>query len=378
MASIKTAISLLFITFILYRIFLAVRSRFYHYLAFRKYGCLPPPSLPQKDPIFGIDLILEFFRTIRDHCRMQTIQANHARYGHTFQSSPFGSRVVSTIAMRNIQAVFATDMESFGIGATRHMSTQPLLGHGIISSDGPRWKRSRGLIQPVFTRRNLESLENFEVHVNRMMERIPRNGETVDLRPLFAKLILDSSSEFIFGESVNSLLSDSPENIKFLECFNYAKSGVGVRFFLGRMRFLYRDKKFWDACKYVNDWTQKRVDRAIEHDERGERGERYVLAYELARQTTDRDALRQELLNVFFAAHDSAAIALTSIMFDLARHPAAWAKLREEVLAQLGMEAPVTFEALKGLTYLRWVVNESAFAVFPLSAFFSASSTPFP
>lgn len=189
MASIKTAISLLFITFILYRIFLAVRSRFYHYLAFRKYGCLPPPSLPQKDPIFGIDLILEFFRTIRDHCRMQTIQANHARYGHTFQSSPFGSRVVSTIAMRNIQAVFATDMESFGIGATRHMSTQPLLGHGIISSDGPRWKRSRGLIQPVFTRRNLESLENFEVHVNRMMERIPRNGETVDLRPLFAKLV---------------------------------------------------------------------------------------------------------------------------------------------------------------------------------------------
>ena len=90
-------------------------------------------------------------------------------------------------------------------------------------------------------------------------------------------------------------------------------------------------------------------------------GERYVLAHELAKQTGDRDAVRQELLNVFFAAHDSAAIALTSVMFDLARHPAVWARLREEVLG-LG-DAPVTFEVLKSLTYLKWVVNESKFAV---------------
>lgn len=68
------------------------------------------------------------------------------------------------------------------------MSTEPLLGHGIISSDRPRWKRSRGLTQPTFARRNLEPLQNFEVHVGRMMERIPTNGETVDLKPLFAKL----------------------------------------------------------------------------------------------------------------------------------------------------------------------------------------------
>lgn len=114
---------------------------------------------------------------------MQFNHANHARYGNTFQSRPFGSRVVSTITVRNIQAVFATDMDSFGIGATRYMSTEPLLGHGIISSNGPRWKRSRGLIQPTFARRNLESLQNFEVHVCRMMERIPTNGETVDLSP---------------------------------------------------------------------------------------------------------------------------------------------------------------------------------------------------
>lgn len=82
--------------------------------------------------------------------------------------------------------------------------------------------------------------------------------------------ILDSSSEFIFGESVNSLLPDSLENIKFLERINNAKSGVGVRFFLGRLRFLHRDGRFRDACRYVNAWTQQRVDRAFERAQRQE------------------------------------------------------------------------------------------------------------
>ena len=71
--------------------------------------------------------------------------------------------------------------------------------------------------------------------------------------------------------------------------------------------------------------------------------------------------MRQELLNVFFAAHDGAAIALTGIVFNLAQHPAVWAKLRGEVLG-LG-DAPVTFEGLKSPTYLRPVVNESEFAI---------------
>lgn len=116
---------------------------------------------------------------------MQFNQPNHARYSNTFRSRPFGSRVVSTTAVRNIQAMSTTDMDSFGIGATRHMSTEPLLGRGVISLDGPRWKRSRGS----YNRPLLESLQNFEIYVGRMMERIPKNGETVDLKPLFAKLV---------------------------------------------------------------------------------------------------------------------------------------------------------------------------------------------
>ena len=146
MPSITTAISLFSVALTLYKTFLVLQSRFYHYLAFHRYGCLPPPSLPQKDPI------LQFFRTTREHRCMQFNQANHTRYDNTFQYRPFNSRAVSTIAVRNIQAVFATDMDSFGIDATRYMSTEPLLGHGVISSDGPRWKRGRGLIQPTFAR----------------------------------------------------------------------------------------------------------------------------------------------------------------------------------------------------------------------------------
>ena len=58
-----------------------------------------------------------------------------------------------------------------------------------------------------------------------MIQLIPRDGSTVDLQPLFARLALDSSTEFLFGDSVLSL---SPNQISndaqaFLEAYNYGK-----------------------------------------------------------------------------------------------------------------------------------------------------------
>lgn len=41
-----------------------------------------------------------------------------------------------------------------------------------------------------------------------------------------------------------------------------------MRFFLGRLRFLHRGSRFRDACRYVNAWTQQRVDRAFERAQR--------------------------------------------------------------------------------------------------------------
>jgi hypothetical protein len=42
-----------------------------------------------------------------------------------------------------------------------------------------------------------------------MISLIPQNGETIDLMELLYRLTLDASTDYLFGESVNSL--DDPK-----------------------------------------------------------------------------------------------------------------------------------------------------------------------
>jgi cytochrome P450 monooxygenase len=79
----------------------------------------------------------------------------------------------------------------------------------------------------------------------------------------------------------------------------------------------------------------------------------------MAQRLPDKLALRSQILAVFVPSNDTTSIHIASIFFALARHPHAWAKCREEVLA-LG-SAALTFEILRGLKYVNWVINESKF-----------------
>lgn len=79
---------------------------------------------------------------------------------------------------------------------------------------------------------------------------------------------------------------------------------------------------------------------------------------QLAAATTDETELTDQLLNVLLAGRDTTA-GLLSIEFHLlARRHDVWKKLRADV-ETLGREKP-SFQQLRGLKYVSWVVNEGA------------------
>lgn len=180
-----------------------------------------------------------------------------------------------------------------------------------------------------------------------------------DINAIFAdfRQILDSSSEFIFGESFGSLLPSCPiDSQKFLDCFNDAQKGVAARVILGKMRFLLPSDKFRKSCALIRGYTQKHIDRALQQEQKGAMGRKCILMHELAKETSDRSVLSSQLLNVFFAGRDTPAVALTNMFFLLARHPEVWKKCREEAI---GLEkTDLTFEKLKSLRYTQHVINE--------------------
>lgn len=340
------------------------RAREYHSRRklIRQRGCQPPLSLPQKDPFFGLDVVYQLLRSTKDRRRNMSMKEQVDTYGYTFQSKPYGTTKIFTIEPRNLQSIFATNFESFGLEPIRLFALGPFTGKGIMTTDGAFWEHSRALIRPTFARAQIANLSSLEDHLSRLIDLIPRDGSTVDLQPLFARLALDTSTEFLFGESVKSLCAVSSLAAKdFLAAYNYGQAGISRRMQLPKWNFLTRDKRFWASCKIARDFVDGYVAKALAQTASApnEKSGRYILAHELARETNDRTDIRNQLLNLFLPAHDASAVALTNLFFNLARHPHIWAKLRQEALTLAPATEELTFERLKSLKYLQHVLSET-------------------
>jgi len=206
-----------------------------------------------------------------------------------------------------------------------------------------------------------------------LIRRVPQDGSTVDLQPLFFNFTLDASTELLFGESADSQVPGSETGDKDLaEAFDYGLATVKHRMFLGRLMPFHVDAKFQQACKTVRGFADRYVQRATEyrrsldaHPEKKEAKERYIFLNELAKSTRDPEVLRDETLHILYAGRDTTAGVLANTFHALGRHPQVWKKLRDEV-DTLGGVLP-DYEAIRNMPYLKGVINEGKPACAPVT-----------
>ncbi|PQE08550.1 cytochrome P450 protein [Rutstroemia sp. NJR-2017a BBW] len=339
-----------------------------HYrLAARKAGCSSPVKYWHKDPILGLDLFLQRIKDMTSGDSLATDRNLLDRYGKTVLTNNWGTKQYVTMDSANMQTVLALQVDKFGNAPMNHKMCAPLLGDGIMTVDGYAWKRSRQLLNPVFARAQVSELSSFEVHVGKMISRIPRDGSMVDMQPLCKMLFLDNSTEFIFGKSANSLSPESTGTVarRLVHLFDEALVGMFKRYMLGRFKFLAGEKKWLAKCAEVQGIIDDLIDeefkaqKAVAENQKAatDTPYNYILLKELVKTTDDRRFIRNELMNVFFPARDTAGILTSNIIFMLARYPDVWNKLRAEVLG-IG-DQKLTFELLKSLKYTHAVINET-------------------
>lgn len=344
-----------------------VYTRVSLYIARRKFklenGCKPiTHKYPHKDPILGIDLLMENIRNVKAKKLLELGYARFVNIGPTFSLLLLGRPTVATIEPENVKTILSLRFKDFRLGQ-RMETLGPLLGRGIFTTDGDFWAHSRAMIRPNFTKDQVANLDAFEGHIRDLFKKIPRDGSTVDLQELFFRFTIDSATEFLFGESVNTLRHADSAAGEFATAFNRAQDDASARFRLGFLRnFPTKSKKEADqAIKICHAFVDQFVQQAIEYRakpdvEKDPKGS-YVFLHELARQTGDKQRLRDELLNVLLAGRDTTASLLSIMFFILARRPDIWNKLRAEV-EMLDEQLP-TYDKLRNLKYLKYCLNES-------------------
>jgi cytochrome P450 len=343
-------------------------------------GCKPVKQVPQNPFFFGFDIIFLFQRLLKDGMFMDTSAELLEEYGGTFCMGMGGGKPVWTREPENVKTMLTSRAEDFDIPWMRIKAFYPVTGDSAFSSKGPVWSHGRALLRPAFTKLQISNFDIYEKNFQKFSKLIPSDGSTVDLQELFKRFTLDTASEILFGDSVNSL----DENVlmkDISDAFDYASKEVFARSNLGLLIFLHWDPKFTYACKVLDAYIKEFVDKAINfralskhigrEDGQQSSKKRYIFLEELAKDTSDRKFLRDQLAGNLAAGRDTTAGLLTTTFWLLARHPQALQALRSEV-TQLEGELP-TYEQLNSMTYLRWVLNESKLILTNMHLYYSKS-----
>ncbi|PHH83484.1 hypothetical protein CDD82_443 [Ophiocordyceps australis] len=352
-----------------------VVDRYRHAAIAKKLGCEPPRWGIYHEPS-GLIGLIEAVRAVSDKIfpdflneRFEDLRRKRGSHMGTVQLKTFPFRTtLFTTDPQNIQAILALKFKDFELGPNRTDNFKPLLGHGIFASNGKTWEHSRAMLRPSFTRSQITDLDLEERHVQSLFSVLnPRIGpdgwsEFVDLQPLFFNLTLDSATEFLFGESVDSQLSDQDNG--FATAFDAAQTTLSVGAKMGGNLFwLVHTPKFRRNVKLVHDFVDRFVAKTLSSKEKTSQDDRYVFLRALAEQTSDPDELRSELLNILLAGRDTTASTLGWFFYTmcLTQYQKLYHKLRAVILEDFGTynnPREITFERLKGCQYLQYCVNE--------------------
>ncbi|HLJ11220.1 MAG TPA: cytochrome P450, partial [Planctomycetaceae bacterium] len=213
---------------------------------------------------------------------------------------------------------------------------RPTLGNGLLNSDGDFWLRQRRLMQPAFQRQRIDSYAPIIVEHTEKMLAHWRDGEIRDLHADMMKLALSIVTKTLLDVDAGDKSNEVSQAIDFImEDFNARfQSAFPPPAWLPAPRNLKLKREVGRLDAIIHEMIRQR--RADSRD-RGDLLSMLVHARDEADNTgmTDKQ-LRDEVMTLFLAGHETTASALSWTWYLLATHPHVEARLLDELDSVLG------------------------------------------
>lgn len=234
---------------------------------------------------------------------------------------------------------------------------RPVLGDGLLSSEGDFWRRQRRLAQPAFHRDRVRAYADIMVaHTTRLAERW-REGGTRDVHKDMMHLTLEIVAEALFGANVGDHAEAVSESLEAI--LAVVSDSITLFFPFLKELPLPRKRRYQDAIATLDKIIFGMIERRRADGATGDD----LLSMLLHAQDEDGtrmsdQQLRDECMTLFLAGHETTALNLSWTWLLLSQHRDVADRLGRELDGVLGDRAP-TFADVPRLEYTSRVIAES-------------------
>ena len=308
-----------------------------------------PPG-PKGLPILGLAL------DVRND-PLGTLQRLAHEYGDVVSMPVMRTSRVLVNRPEYIQQLLILDHAKLHKSTLTKLVVGPLLGQGLLISEGDFWRRQRRLAQPAFHRSRTNEYSPVMVECALEQTRHWRAGETRNIAAEMMKLTLEVAVRTLFSTSLAGDSDSIGKAMTFL-----------MRHYLRRARSPWRVPESWPTpanrrarrdVEYMDSLIYGIIsDRKKDAHPRNDLLSLLMSAmHEDGSQMTERQ-VRDESMTLFVAGHETTALSLAWTWYLLGENPAAESRLHEELRAVLAGR-PAEVSDLEKLPYLNAVIHES-------------------
>jgi cytochrome P450 len=232
----------------------------------------------------------------------------------------------------------------------------PLVGQGLLTSEGDYWRRQRRLAQPAFQRAQIEQYATVMVEHTVSMLSTWHDGQIRNVHEDFMRLTLSIVARTLFSTELAGEAGKIGESLEIV--MNYFMSPM--RWFGIRERIpLPSTLRYRRAIKHIDDVVYAIIRQRREcNDDPGDLLSRLLAARDESGNGMTDTQLRDESVTLILAGHETTALVLFYTFYLLNSSPEADRQLARELHDVLGGRTPTAAD-VPNLRYTEWVIRES-------------------
>ena len=272
----------------------------------------------------------------------------------------FGSRKAFLVNHPDyIKHVLLDNYHNYNKGITIGEVINRVLGEGLTTSQGALWRRQRRLMQPAFHYRSIAAMS--EVILDEIEAMLIRwqgiAGQMIDVRQEMMSLALTITVKTMFGTEIGEEANEISRAWRVvLQHFNTTAFSI-IK--VPTNWATPANRRFEQALATLERIVNRMIAEGRQHSDRDNVLSMLLRAQdEETGQSMSDKLVRDEVMNIFLAAHETTANTMTWGWYLLSQAPTVLIKLRDELKQVLNDRVPTVVD-LTNLPYTSMIIDET-------------------